>query len=199
MNYRSDYFGSSQQFVLRMVSIPHEVVRGELEFKLRSLLCALPVQEASARFAQEIDGHGSATVYSAVGAPYSRHDPDISFGHPAAYYPGMIVEIADSQKLGALEQLANDYICGSNGQISIVIGVKMEFPVKKGEKGKKATFSVWKPQWTTQDGKQSVHAACTADEVSLSQATPLGFVTVSANSTSRHFGMRMEPRTWTPS
>ncbi len=106
IDYRCDYFGSSQQFVLRMLSKPHEVVRGELEFKLLSHLRTLPghcPDEASVRFAQEIDDHGSATVNSTVGAPYSRHDPDISFGHPAADYPGVIVEIAYCQKVRALK------------------------------------------------------------------------------------------------
>ncbi|KIW28067.1 uncharacterized protein PV07_07751 [Cladophialophora immunda] len=165
---RCDYFGSSQLFVLRLHSNPHEVIRAEVRYKLVSCLRTLPGRcpdEASGRFAHKICDCGSATVELAVGTHYSRHDPDISFRHPAAAYPGVIIEIASSQKAEALEQLANDYICGSSGKIHVVIGIEMEFGGKKGAKSRKATFSVWKPQWTTQDGKQSVHAECTAREM----------------------------------
>jgi hypothetical protein len=91
-------------------------------------------------FAKQIDSVGSATIKLAANGPPSRHSPDMSFRHAGAQYPGVIVEIAYSQTLESLEQLAIDYISGSNGKIRMMVGIKIEFPNKQGEKCKRATL-----------------------------------------------------------
>ncbi|OAL38373.1 hypothetical protein AYO20_02432 [Fonsecaea nubica] len=165
---RCDYFESSQQFVLRWNSKAHEVLRTELRSSLHAHLRSLHghwPDTAAGRFAQEIRYCGYVAVKSISDIFSNRHDPDIALGHPSARYPGVIIEVAGSEKGKALEQLANEYLCHSGGQIRVMVGIMTEFADEKGNKSKKATFSVWKPQSTTQDGKQSVHAACTASEV----------------------------------
>ncbi|KAH0837141.1 hypothetical protein AYO21_04602 [Fonsecaea monophora] len=141
---RCDYFESSQQFVLRWNSKPHE------------LLEDLPKRSAIAVTSRL---KSISDIFS------NRHDPDIALGHPSARYPGVIIEVAGSEKGNALEQLANEYLCHSGGQIRLMVGIKTEFSDEKGNKSKKARFSVWKPLSTTQDGTQSIHAVCTASEV----------------------------------
>jgi hypothetical protein len=117
-------------------------------------------------FAKQIDSVGSATINLAANGSPSRHSPDMSFRHAGAQYPGVIVEIAYSQTLEPLEQLAIDYISGSNGKIRMVVGIKIEFSNKQGEKCKRATFTIWESHSTIQNGKPTAQAVRTADKVS---------------------------------
>ncbi|KIW85156.1 hypothetical protein Z517_00546 [Fonsecaea pedrosoi CBS 271.37] len=165
---RCDYFESSQQFVLRWNSKPREVLRTELRSSLHAHLRSLHghwPDTAAGRFAQENRYCGYVAVKSVSDIFSKRHDPDIALGHPSARYPGVIIEVVGSEKGNALEQHANEYLWHSGGQIRVMVGIKTEFSDEKGNKNKKATFCVWKSQSTTQDGKQSVHAACTVSEV----------------------------------
>ena len=71
----------------------------------------------------------------------SKHVPDASFWHEDAEYPGVIIEVAYSQKRKKLGRLAEDYLLDSDASVQVVIGLDIEY----GNKGsRKATLSVWR-------------------------------------------------------
>lgn len=107
---------------------------------LRQLRTIAESGRPSADFAGDIDNNASAEI-SFEDTEYGSHQPDASFQHFNAQYPGVVIELSYSQKKKDLERLANEYILGSNADIRVVIGIGIEY---KGSK--KATISVWRPE-----------------------------------------------------
>jgi hypothetical protein len=70
-----------------------------------------------------------------------KHSPDAAFTHIEADYPGIVIETSFSQKRKDLPKLAQDYILGSLANVSVVIGLDIEYHGTK-----KATVSVWRPE-----------------------------------------------------
>lgn len=71
----------------------------------------------------------------------SKYEPDASFWHEDAEYPGVIFEVAYSQKKKQLGRLAENYLLDSDANVQAVVGLDIEY----GKKGsRKATFSVWR-------------------------------------------------------
>ncbi|KAH9204218.1 hypothetical protein DL95DRAFT_529357 [Leptodontidium sp. 2 PMI_412] len=100
-------------------------------------------------FARQIDAYGSTSI--CFPDEYGLHDPDGSFGHKEAQYPGVIFEVSYSQKRRDLGRLADDYILGSDGNIRVVVGLDIEYQSKgkaKEASSKVAALSVWKPKIT---------------------------------------------------
>lgn len=92
---------------------------------------------------------------------YGRHDPDASFGHEKAQYPGVILEVSYSQKRRDLGRLADDYILGSDGNIRVVVGLDIEYLSRsKGNEAssKLAMLSVWRPKITTHGDEKELIA-----------------------------------------
>lgn len=113
----------------------------------------------SANFARDIRDSRSNTI-TFDDPEYGRHDPDASFRHSGAQYPGVVIEVAYSQKARALPRLADDYILGSDDNIRVVVGLKIEYLHKT------ATLSVWKPQRRSKGGDIELAAEQTvADQV----------------------------------
>ena len=54
--------------------------------------------------------------------------PDGQFSHVRARFPGMVVEITDSQNPEDLKLWAKRYLRGSNGQIRVVLGIDLGDP-----------------------------------------------------------------------
>lgn len=97
-------------------------------------------------WAQNIVSVGSADVklnLTDIRPDRSKRSPDTSFAHQDARYPGLVVEVAYSQKAKNLRRLASDYILGSNGNIMMVLGLDLEY---KGSSSAKAY--IWKPQYS---------------------------------------------------
>lgn len=92
----------------------------------------------AANFARSIKSTASGRI--TFDDSSSRHNPDASFKHVKARFPGVVVEVSYSQKRKDLPRLADDYILGSNGNIRVVVGVDV------GYRDKVATLSVWRPQ-----------------------------------------------------
>jgi len=140
LRHRYDYFPSIEQFVLRMRTGTHEKfiasVVAEIVHQLNSIASR---QGPSAAFAQKVRNCASTTI-TFDDPDYGRHDPDASFGHAKACFPGVVVEVSFSQKRKDLPRLADDYILGSNGSIRVVVGLDIEY---SGNMGK---LSVWRPQ-----------------------------------------------------
>jgi hypothetical protein len=92
----------------------------------------------TARFAKDLRATRSSDVHFT--GSKSRHDPDTSFGHKGAKFPGVIIEIAYFQR--RFDRLAENYIVDSNANIRVVVGLDIEY----GEEPRKATLSIWRPK-----------------------------------------------------
>ncbi|KAJ6094458.1 hypothetical protein N7467_001971 [Penicillium canescens] len=68
---------------------------------------------------------------------YTRREPDASFGHCRARYPGVVIQVCYSQKSRQIDRLADDYILSTDGSINTVVCLDVDY---KGSK--RATFSV---------------------------------------------------------
>jgi len=121
----------------------------------------------AAAFAQQIHPARSTEIYFPIddGPPgaRSKHEPDASFWHTDARYPGVIIEVAYSQKRKRLGRLAEDYLLDSNASIQVVVGLDIEY----GRKGsRKATLSVWRTHVVSSaDGNELRVAQSVVDEV----------------------------------
>jgi hypothetical protein len=99
----------------------------------------------AAAFAQKVNPARSTEIYfpvdNASPGKESKHEPDASFWHDKAHYPGVIIEVAYSQKKKRLSRLAEDYLLDSDANVRAVVGLDIEY----GKKGsRKATLSVWR-------------------------------------------------------
>lgn len=73
----------------------------------------------------------------------SKHEPDASFRHSDADYPGVIIEVTYSTKTKSLSRLAEDYLLDSAASVQVVVGLDIEYGKKRSPK---ATLSVWRTQ-----------------------------------------------------
>ncbi|TVY58864.1 hypothetical protein LSUE1_G009739 [Lachnellula suecica] len=143
-----DYFPSTSTFIFRMPTATHErFITSVVQETTRQLQTLATADSLTSEFARQLDSCGSTSIH--FPDEYGRHDPDGSFGHTQAQYPGVIFEVSYSQKRRDLGRLADDYILGSDGNIRVVIGLDIEYLARgKGKEvsGKVATISVWRPR-----------------------------------------------------
>jgi len=98
----------------------------------------------SSTFAKKIHGMGSSRI-DLLGTeeqedkPKIRRDPDFSFQHSEARWPGVILELSYPSKKKALPYLADDYILETDGNIRMLVGFYLDTETKKG------TISTWQP------------------------------------------------------
>ena len=123
----------------------------------------------AAVFAQKVRPGRSSTIHFPVDdAPpstKSKHDPDASFWHEDAKYPGVIIEVAYSQKRKKLGRLAEDYLLDSDASVQVLVGLDIEYGNKRS---RKATLSVWRTHVAhTADGDELRVVQEIADEVCL--------------------------------
>jgi hypothetical protein len=148
LKLRSDYFPSACLFVLRMPSPLHEYLAANIVRNISRQLDSIANGTGpAAQFAQGISPTGSFTI-TFDDPQYGKHEPDASFTHIDAGYPGVVIEVSYSQKRKDLPRLADDYILGSGGSIRAVVGVDIEY------RGKMATLSIWRPQVEVNDADE---------------------------------------------
>lgn len=112
-----------------------------------------------AEFAQKVRPARSTEIHFDTG---SKSEPDASFWHKDARYPGVIVEVAYSQKQKRLGRLAENYILDSDANVRVVVGLDIEY----GKDARKATLSVWRPKvFDTADGPELQAVEVVHDEV----------------------------------
>ncbi|KAI9652466.1 MAG: hypothetical protein M1829_001527 [Trizodia sp. TS-e1964] len=144
-------------YILRMPSSTHELCTSEILEHIQALLRKYRNADSAAvrAFAEKVIATGSTdlklsdadgAIDGASGARYNIHSPDISFSHMQATWPGVIIEVAFSQKDKKLGRLADDYILGSDGNIRAVVGVMLEY------RGQGAWVSLWRPVVKTEEG-----------------------------------------------
>lgn len=147
---RYDYDEVRHRVFVRMPSSTHKVFLEQVKDAIWSQLKAIRGGTGkTARFAQDVaSGRSSQLEYPAYGK--SKNEPDAIYWHRKARYPGVIIEVAYSEKKKNLARLADNYILNSDATIQAVIGLDIEYGKKAS---RKATLSVWRPRLTnTADG-----------------------------------------------
>lgn len=119
----------------------------------------------SSTFAKNIHGMGSSRIdllgtEEQEGKPKMRRDPDFSFQHEEARWPGVVLELSYPSKRRALPHLADDYLLETDGNIRILVGIYLDTETKKG------TISTWQPLFKRNDQRVIVEleAALVRDE-----------------------------------
>lgn len=139
---RYDYFYFWQQFVLRMPLLAsHEIVIRDIDAEIVAQLRA----KTSPTQARALKSLGSKT-YDLPDDPQqgrdsgcNSHSPDASFGLAGEQYPGVVLEVANTQKAKFLDQIADDYIVGSEGHVRVVVAIMFNYGSSE-----KATLSIWR-------------------------------------------------------
>lgn len=142
---RYDYDEENCRLVVRMPSAVHELFIDGLEDEIRSQLKAIRGgSDAKAQFAQKVRAARSTEIRFAANASssQSKYEPDASFGHIDAQYPGVVIEVAYSQKKKRLGRLAENYLLDSDASVRVVVGLDIEY----GKDSCKATLSIWRPE-----------------------------------------------------
>lgn len=145
---------------------------------LHDIFCARVVSEIStqlgrfqksdkpfADFARKIDHRSTTRIWlpndtKSGEQTRSERNPDASFKHEKAKYPGVIIEVCYSQKFRAAADLADDYILDTNGNVKLVIALNIEY---RGSK--KATLSIWRPEDIIVDGVEELRAIAKVEEL----------------------------------
>ena len=118
----------------------HELFIDGVEDAIRSQLKVIRSgSDRAALFTQKVrlarSTEISFPVDGALSSTKSKYEPDASFWHDDAQYPGVIIEVAYSQKRKRLGRLADD----SDANVRVVVGLDIEY----GKEGsRKATFGV---------------------------------------------------------
>ncbi len=146
-------------FIVRVVK--------EIECRLRAIADS---ETPSRSFAQKIKHNGSGRLIFQSAEDDDnqttiKREPDAEFKHDDAHWPGVVIEVSYSQKTKALPRLADNYILETDGNIRVVVGLDLDYNTKK------ATVSMWRPQYlTTQQGELELVAAQTVErQVSMVQ------------------------------
>ncbi len=165
---RHDYDGESHRLVVRMPTTVHELFTARVEDAIFSQLKSIREgPDDAAAFAQKLYPARSTEICfpaeNKVTTVKSTHEPDASFWHEDAQYPGVILEIAYSQKRESLDRLAERYLLDSDASVQAVVGLNIEYGRMES---RKATLSVWRSQLHhAADGHELRVVKVVADEV----------------------------------
>ena len=155
-----DYFSQSLKFIIRMPSHLHEYFCAQVVLDICMQLRGIEaLNESAATYARNVKAGGSPTLKlpSNQAGKYDLHDPDATFYYKDTRWPRIVIEVSYSQKRKALKDLAEDYILGSIGNISVVIGLDIEYKISK-----QATLSVWRSKFKVKpDGQRYLFASQT--------------------------------------
>jgi hypothetical protein len=129
-----------------MPTAVHELFIARVEDAILSRLKSIREgSDGTATFAQKVNPARSTEIrFPAESNPSdrkSKYEPDTSFWHDDAQYPGVVIEVAYSQKRERLDRLAEDYLLDSDASVQAVVGLDIGY----GKKGsRKATLTVWR-------------------------------------------------------
>ncbi|KAH5618965.1 hypothetical protein HBI23_245930 [Parastagonospora nodorum] len=151
---RYDYDEDWRRLVVRMPTETHERFIDAVEDDIRSQL--KKVRNGTGRkaaFARKVHPARSTEIRFDASAlsSKSKYEPDASFRHDDARYPGVIIEVAYSQKKTRLGRLAENYLLDSDANVRVVVGLDIAY----SNESRKATLSLWRPQVIdTSDGPE---------------------------------------------
>ncbi|KAF9730248.1 hypothetical protein PMIN01_12181 [Paraphaeosphaeria minitans] len=145
---RYDYVSETHRLVVRMPTAVHELFIARIEDAIPNQL--KPIRDGSdnaAAFARMLYPARSTEIFfpddNDPATTKAKREPDTSFWHDNARYPGVIIEVAYSQRKERLDRLAESYILDSDASVQAVIGLAIDY----GKNGsRKATLSVWWPK-----------------------------------------------------
>jgi hypothetical protein len=130
-----------------MPTVVHELLGECLKRDiLKQIQMIADSNDSSADLAKGIDSEGSAFILLEDGG---TRCPDVRFRHVNALYPGVIIEISNSQQQKSLAYLADQYIVETSGSVKVVIGIKLDYG-----RTLKAELSVWRPQYVMENGQE---------------------------------------------
>ena len=95
-----------------------------------------------------IDGFNSVASSTIKLTEIGTCSPDIAFRHDQARFPGLILEVSNSQKTKDLPGLAEDYFFGSCGNIRMMVGLDIDY-----RKSKRARVLTWQLKNIIKDGE----------------------------------------------
>ena len=140
---RYDYNPIKAQFVIRMPTLTHNTFALDLNIeilnRLHSLADTKPDTRAFIEKIISVSGKLEIPILDKAQQPDIGHEPDIMFKQEDAIWPGVVIEVANSQKKKSLPDLADDYILGTYGSINVVVGLDLDY-----RKSKKASVSIWR-------------------------------------------------------
>jgi hypothetical protein len=148
-------------------------------------------KKESNRREEQLGGRGWSGMNSSLTSKYSTHEPDRTFIHTDAQWPGVVIEVVFSQKEKDLRDLAEKYILGSDGNICVVIGLNIEY-----RNSTQATVSVWQLGYNMLEDRQSelICKQMVVNEVNKFRAN----LYVYASLTLCHRNFALPPRTRLP-
>lgn len=149
---------------------------------LHDIFCAKVISEISdqlrklqksdqpfAEFAKKVDHNSTTRIVLPNDSTYrlrtrSERSPDASFKHEQAKYPGVVIEVCGTEKVGIAADLADDYILDTDGNVKVVVALNIEY---RGSK--KATLSIWRPEDVNVDGVEELQAIAKVEALVSSQ------------------------------
>ena len=147
---RSTRFDWSPQASLLNVRMPtsiHDIFTEQLVEEIKSQLKRVPCEnEGTTAILNKVWSESTSDVYlyghGSIEGRFPKRSPDASLAHADSQYPSLVIETSYSKRQKNLAQLANDYICGSDGNIAVILGFDIEYD----SGSKRATVSIWRPQ-----------------------------------------------------
>ncbi|KAF2191738.1 hypothetical protein K469DRAFT_654861 [Zopfia rhizophila CBS 207.26] len=177
---RSDYTRNRKEFILRMPSTLHDTLAEEIGRNIYKQLEQIierkvsGVSSAAAAAAKGIKGKGTSEIKFLVpkGRSPDKKGPDKAFQHRECKFPGVVIEVAWSQRKMELPSLAKQYIQKSKGSIRAVVGLNLNDIYKTGiwkgtaptSNEAPATFSIWRAEVDRSNGRQEVRVTKSEDE-----------------------------------
>ncbi|KAJ6069163.1 hypothetical protein N7499_011050 [Penicillium canescens] len=156
---RYDYDPCRSRLTIRMPSPLHDTFCARIVDEIsRQIRQYQQNGGPAANFAKEVEHFATSRILIPEDRTdgkqtYSRREPDASFGHRRAHYPGVIVEVCYSQKSRRVAHIADEYILNTGGSVNAVVAFDVDY-----EGSKRATITVWRPEYTTVDGVQEFRA-----------------------------------------
>ena len=119
----------------------HELFLDGVEDAIRSQLKAIRSGSGTeACFALKVRPARSTEIcFPVENAPSntkSKYEPDASFEYDDARYPGVIIEVAYSQKKKRLDRLAEGHLVDSDASVRVIVGLDIEYESLKLLPGK---------------------------------------------------------------
>jgi len=144
---RFDWSPHTCSLIIRMPSSTHDIFTELVVQEIWSQMKSIARRDRDvAAIVDQVRSESTSDVYLYGGKPindrYPKHTPDASFAHADSQYPSIIIETSYSQQHKVLRRLADEYICGSDGNIAAILGLDIEY----GVGSKEAPLSIWRPR-----------------------------------------------------